>query len=65
MTDDHVVKAAGSKMIMERIGSREKELVELSNSYHVATLDHDAETIFERVLEFATAVASKPSAEPA
>ena len=52
-TDDHVVKAAGSRLIMDRVGSQEKELVDLSNSYHVATLDHDAELIERRVLEFA------------
>jgi carboxylesterase len=30
--------------------------VALPNSYHVATLDHDAELIFERTHEFAEAV---------
>jgi carboxylesterase len=58
---DHVVKPAGAKLIMQRIGSEEKELVELPNSYHVATLDHDAELIESRVLEFARAHATSPS----
>jgi carboxylesterase len=52
-TVDHVVKPAGARLIMQRIGSEEKELVELANSFHVATLDHDAELIEQRVLEFA------------
>jgi hypothetical protein len=34
--------------------------VTLPNSYHVATLDYDAELIFERVLEFAHATAAAP-----
>jgi carboxylesterase len=55
---DHVVKPAGAKLIMQRIGSDQKELVELQNSYHVATLDHDAELIEQRVLEFARKHAS-------
>jgi carboxylesterase len=40
---------------MNRVGSTDKELVLLNNSYHVATLDHDAELIFERTHEFAEA----------
>jgi carboxylesterase len=32
--------------------------VELANSYHVATIDHDAELIFERTHDFAEAVAA-------
>jgi carboxylesterase len=63
--EDHTVKPANSKRVYQRAGSQSKEFVELRNSYHVATLDHDAETIFGRVLEFATPVASKPSTEPA
>jgi len=32
---------------MEELGSTDKRRFELVNSYHVATLDYDAETIFE------------------
>ena len=32
---------------MNELGARDKRRVELANSYHVATLDYDAETIFE------------------
>ena len=50
--EDHVVPKGSVELVMERAGSSEKELVELPNSYHVATLDHDAELIFERTHEF-------------
>jgi carboxylesterase len=63
--EDHTVKPSNSKRIYERAGGTQKELIPLRNSYHVATLDYDAELIFERVLEFALAVARNPSAEPA
>jgi carboxylesterase len=33
---------------MSEIGSQDKRRIELVNSYHVATLDYDAETIFEK-----------------
>jgi carboxylesterase len=55
-TEDHVVPRGTARWLLERIGSERKELVALPNSYHVATLDHDAELIFERTHEFAEAV---------
>jgi carboxylesterase len=54
--EDHVVPKGTARWLLERIGSERKELVSLPNSYHVATLDHDAELIFERTHEFAEAV---------
>lgn len=54
-TEDHVVPKGTVRWLLERIGSERKELVSLPNSYHVATLDHDAELIFERTHEFAEA----------
>jgi carboxylesterase len=53
---DHVVPKGTVRWLLDRIGSERKELVALPNSYHVATLDHDAELIFERTHEFAEAV---------
>jgi len=32
-------------------------MVRLANSYHVATLDYDADEIFQRTLDFAKATA--------
>lgn len=45
--DDHVLPASNTEIIMEELGSTDKRRFELVNSYHVATLDYDAETIFE------------------
>jgi carboxylesterase len=45
--DDHVLAVTNTEIIMEEIGSNEKNRIELLNSYHVATIDFDAEIIFE------------------
>ena len=57
--EDHVVPTGNAEYLMDRVGSSEKEMVALPNSYHVATLDHDAELIFERTHEFAEAHATR------
>jgi carboxylesterase len=49
---DHVVPASSVEMIRRRIGSSQVEVVPLPDSYHVATLDNDAETIFTRTAAF-------------
>lgn len=59
---DHVVPKGTAKWLMGRLGSQEKELVDLPNSYHVATLDHDAELIFERTHELAERVTAGSAA---
>ncbi|MBT1002169.1 alpha/beta fold hydrolase [Paenarthrobacter sp. DKR-5] len=51
-TVDNVVPESSVDLIRERIGSREFEVVPLPNSRHVATLDNDAELIFERSARF-------------
>ena len=51
-TEDHVLPVSNTEIIMSEIGSKDKVRVELANSYHVATLDFDAETIFENSLRF-------------
>ena len=58
-SEDHAIPTGSSALILDRVGSEEKELVTLENSYHVATLDHDAELIFERTHEFAEALGSR------
>jgi carboxylesterase len=55
---DHTVPKGNVEWLLRRVGSERTELVELPNSYHVATMDHDAEVIFERTHEFAEAVAA-------
>ncbi len=61
--DDHVAKPSNSRYVIQQVGSVQKDLVTLANSYHVATLDYDAELIFERTLQFANpAVQRSPTA---
>lgn len=50
--DDHVLKVSNTEIIMEEVTSADKQRIELANSYHVATLDFDAETIFENSRQF-------------
>ena len=51
--EDHVVKEpANAEYIMANLGSKDKVLLWLENSYHVATLDNDSELIFEQAAEF-------------
>jgi carboxylesterase len=51
--EDHVVaEPANAEYIMANLGSQDKKLLWLENSYHVATLDNDAELISERAIEF-------------
>lgn len=45
--DDHTLPVSNTEIIMNEIGSRQKQRIELVNSYHVATLDFDQEIIFE------------------
>ncbi|MEU0137460.1 alpha/beta fold hydrolase [Streptomyces sp. NPDC006296] len=49
---DHVVPPADSARILSRISSRDVEEILLEQSYHVATLDHDAERIFDESHRF-------------
>jgi carboxylesterase len=49
---DHVVDEASQPIILGGIGSTDVEVIMLPDSYHVATLDNDAETIFEKSAEF-------------
>jgi carboxylesterase len=44
---DHVVPSADSARILSRISSTDVTEILLEQSYHVATLDHDAERIFD------------------
>jgi carboxylesterase len=51
-TTDHTLPATNSEIILENIGSSNKQQITLSNSYHVAPLDHDQEQIFAASLKF-------------
>ncbi|MFD1212162.1 alpha/beta hydrolase [Arthrobacter sp. GCM10027362] len=52
---DHVVPDSSVELIRHRIGSDQMEVVPLPDSFHVATLDNDAETIFARTAGFMAA----------
>lgn len=51
-TEDHVVDDKTQPIITGRISSKDVTVVSLENSYHVATLDNDAEKIFEESAAF-------------
>ncbi|QMU75878.1 alpha/beta fold hydrolase [Streptacidiphilus sp. PB12-B1b] len=51
-TQDHVVPPPSGALLLSRISSTDVEERLLERSYHVATLDYDAETIFEGSLDF-------------
>jgi carboxylesterase len=50
---DHVVPASSSQVVLDGVSSTDVEQVVLPDSYHVATLDHDALTVFDGSLAFA------------
>lgn len=50
--EDHVVPFENGKLILESIGAPEKRLVVLRDSYHVATLDNDADRIIAEAVAF-------------
>lgn len=50
--EDHVLPVSNTEIILREVGSSDKTRIELTNSYHVATLDYDAEIIFENSLKF-------------
>lgn len=50
--EDHVLPVSNTEIIMAEMASRDKQRIELVNSYHVATLDYDAEIIFENTKLF-------------
>jgi carboxylesterase len=54
--EDHVVEPLSGRIISQRVSSRDLDEHLLGNSYHVATLDHDAPAIFEESLKFARRV---------
>lgn len=59
--EDHVVPPACSDLFLERVGSQDVRDVVLENSYHVATLDHDAELVEQELLGFVRRLEVRPS----
>src|SRR5215471_9633174 len=54
-TADHVVGPASMRILREALPAGQLTVRELGNSYHVATLDNDADEIFAGSLEFVRA----------
>ena len=50
--DDHTLPVSNTEIVMKGLSSTNKNRIELTNSYHVATLDYDAELIFQNSLTF-------------
>lgn len=50
--DDHVVDDETQRLLQAALPAEQLETVALHDSYHVATLDHDAPVIVERSLDF-------------
>jgi carboxylesterase len=58
---DHVVEPSSGRRLLAGVTSAPVTERLLSDSYHVATLDNDKETIFEGSLEFVRALAAAPA----
>lgn len=50
--EDHVVDPSSARIILQRVSSRDAREILLPDSYHVATLDNDAPTIFAESARF-------------
>jgi carboxylesterase len=50
---DHTVPHSNPRKVYEALGSERKELIACPRSFHVITLDHDADMVRERVRDFA------------
>lgn len=58
--EDHVVEPLSTQLIIQRVSSRDVSERVLDESYHVATLDNDAPTIFAESTDFVRKVTSAP-----
>ncbi|MBH0160376.1 alpha/beta hydrolase [Fictibacillus sp. 26RED30] len=61
-TEDHVVPPNNSQIIYDFISSRDKHVIHLKNSYHVATLDNDQQLIIDESLKFIDKIRNKVNA---
>jgi carboxylesterase len=50
--DDHVVATVNAEYIYNKLGSADKRMLWLENSYHVATLDNDKDLILQESIRF-------------
>lgn len=57
--EDHSVAPENSAALLKLLEGRDVTDLPLSNSYHLATLDNDAELLVDKITEFARRVAAK------
>ncbi len=57
---DHVVEASNAAWILSHVSSTDVREVVLMDSFHVATVDYDAELIFEQSLQFVRERSTSP-----
>jgi carboxylesterase len=60
-TEDHVVDPSSARTILSSVSSTDAREEMLEDSYHVATLDNDAQQIFEGSVTFIERVAGVPA----
>jgi carboxylesterase len=58
---DHVVEPENSALILSGIAAKDVTEIVLERSFHVATLDYDAELIFDESVAFVRRVTSEPA----
>jgi carboxylesterase len=51
-TVDHVVEPVNAEIVRDEVSSQQITDIPLQRSYHVATMDYDAELIFTSSVEF-------------
>jgi len=59
---DRVIPPANGPAMLQRIGSADRRLVSLQNSYHVATMDYDRDLVAEEVIGFIRGHLEPPAA---
>lgn len=62
-TVDHVVEPENSQYVIDHIGSTDVTVIDLTDSFHVATLDNDQPVIIRESLEFITRVAAAQASD--
>jgi carboxylesterase len=61
---DHVVEPVNARTVLAGVRSADVHEVVLADSYHVATLDNDADVIFSSSIEFAQRVHRERTGQP-
>ncbi len=59
--EDHVVEPENAQVLLDGVSSADVNEIVLTNSYHVATLDNDADQIFTGSVEFVKSLAADES----